>query len=203
MRVQLATGVEIEYDAAGDPKDPALLLIWGLAGQGMVLYTDEFRDRLVAHGYYVIRMDNRDIGLSSQMTRYGQPNCMPVKMCCSLTCGRIGLFPSCVMGRANSCCLRGGYTLSDMAFDVVGLLDALHIEQVNVVAQSMGGMMAQELLINFSERVRGLVMLMSSGGFPLPHHSIMANMNRGPPKNATYDQIMEYVVVVVAVVVLS
>ena len=52
----------------------------------------------------------------------------------------------------------GPYTVADMVDDAVGLLDALGVEQCNVVGFSMGGAQAQELAIRHSERVRRLVL---------------------------------------------
>ena len=192
MKVSLPTGVEIAYETRGNENDPPLILLWGLAGQGTVMYTDDFCDRFVAKGYYVIRLDNRDIGLSSQMTSFGPAKCMLAKMICHVTCSRFGVFPSCIAGRRDSCFLRGGYTIADMAFDVVGFLDALNIEQADFVGQSMGGMIMQEMLLGYPERIRSLTILMSSGHFPLPDKSIAHDMNRGPPPNADAAAILKY-----------
>ncbi|HKY13603.1 MAG TPA: alpha/beta hydrolase [Microthrixaceae bacterium] len=56
------------------------------------------------------------------------------------------------------------YTLSDMAGDTVGLLDALGLERVHLVGRSMGGMIAQTVAIQHPERVRTLVSIMSNTG---------------------------------------
>ena len=58
------------------------------------------------------------------------------------------------------------YTLSDMAGDVVGLLDALGLDSAHLVGASMGGMIAQTLAIEHPERVRSLTSIMSSTGDP-------------------------------------
>jgi 3-oxoadipate enol-lactonase len=52
----------------------------------------------------------------------------------------------------------GEYTAKDMADDAAGLLDALGIEQADVIGYSLGGAIAQELAIAHPSRVRGLVL---------------------------------------------
>ena len=58
--------VEIHYEAFGDEDDPALVLVNGLGSQ-CINYTVEWCERFVAEGYRTIRMDNRDVGLSSKL----------------------------------------------------------------------------------------------------------------------------------------
>lgn len=55
------------------------------------------------------------------------------------------------------------YSLSDMAFDAVSILDTLQIEKANIVGISMGGMIAQQLAIDHPQRVQSLTSIMSSG----------------------------------------
>ena len=52
----------------------------------------------------------------------------------------------------------GPYTIHEMADDTLGLLDALKIDKAHVVGVSMGGMIAQELVLRNPERVRALVL---------------------------------------------
>ena len=58
------------------------------------------------------------------------------------------------------------YTLSDMANDVVGLLDHLRIKQAHIFGVSLGGMIAQVLTIEHPTRVRSLISVMSMSGEP-------------------------------------
>ena len=50
----------------GDPDNPPVLLIMGLGAQ-LVLWHNEFCQKLVDLGYRVIRFDNRDVGLSTKL----------------------------------------------------------------------------------------------------------------------------------------
>jgi pimeloyl-ACP methyl ester carboxylesterase len=56
-------GINLHYEAFGNPSDPAILLIMGLATPCRHWFP-YFYEPLVRAGYYVIRFDNRDVGLS-------------------------------------------------------------------------------------------------------------------------------------------
>jgi pimeloyl-ACP methyl ester carboxylesterase len=68
-----ANGIEIVYEPFGDPDAPPMLLIMGLGCQ-MIDWHEEFCYQLAAQGYWVIRFDNRDIGLSTKFDQAGAPN---------------------------------------------------------------------------------------------------------------------------------
>jgi pimeloyl-ACP methyl ester carboxylesterase len=59
--------IEIEYETFGDPADPALLLINGLGSQ-MTRWPEAFCTLLADKGLFIIRFDNRDVGLSTWIT---------------------------------------------------------------------------------------------------------------------------------------
>lgn len=54
------------------------------------------------------------------------------------------------------------YNLDDMARDAYAILDTEKIDQVHLVGISLGGMVAQQMAINYPDRVAGLVSIMSS-----------------------------------------
>jgi len=139
-----ANGLEIAYETFGSPSDTPLLLVMGLGTQ-MLGWPDEFCAGLAERGYFVIRYDNRDVGLSTHLHDAPPPD------------------PQAAMAGDTS---SASYTLSDLAADGVGLLDALGFESVHLVGVSMGGMIAQTLVIEHPERVRSLVSIMSTTGDP-------------------------------------
>ena len=134
--------IDIAYETFGDPGDPALLLVMGLATQ-MIAWQEDFCLQLVDRGFFVIRFDNRDVGRSSRMDG------MPVPTMRQLI----------TRDRAAA-----GYTLSDLAADAVGLLDHLGIAKAHVAGASMGGMIAQTIAIEHPDRVLSLCSIMSNTG---------------------------------------
>jgi pimeloyl-ACP methyl ester carboxylesterase len=68
-----ANGIQIEYETFGEPGRRPLMLIMGLGAQ-MIHWDDEFCQRLADRGHFVIRFDNRDAGLSSQLDHLGEPD---------------------------------------------------------------------------------------------------------------------------------
>jgi pimeloyl-ACP methyl ester carboxylesterase len=141
-------GIEIEYDAFGDPSHPALLLVMGLSAQ-MIAWDERFCRALADRGRHVIRFDNRDCGLSTKFD--GVQVDMAAVMGAMLTGGAMPSVP---------------YTLSDMADDAFGLLDSLGIERAHIAGASMGGMIVQTMAIAHPERVLTLTSIMSSTGEP-------------------------------------
>ena len=62
-----SNGIELCYETFGDPADPALLLVMGFTAQ-MTVWDEGFCQRLADRGRFVIRFDNRDVGLSTSST---------------------------------------------------------------------------------------------------------------------------------------
>jgi pimeloyl-ACP methyl ester carboxylesterase len=133
--------LELVYETIGDPGNPALLLVMGL-GMQLIHWDLELCEGLAAHGFQVIRFDNRDAGLSTKIDA-------PV--------------PD-VMRAMAGLRIRAPYLLSDMADDSFGLLAHLGIERAHVVGVSMGGMIAQTMAIQRPERVLSLGSMLSTPG---------------------------------------
>jgi pimeloyl-ACP methyl ester carboxylesterase len=143
-----ANGIEIEYDSFGSQQDRPLLLVMGLGGQ-LLMWDEGFCEALAERGHYVVRFDNRDVGLSTRFDAAGVPNVMELMM--QAASGKTPAVP---------------YTLDDMADDAAGLLDALGLDSAHVCGASMGGMIAQTLAIRHGARLRSLTSIMSSTGDP-------------------------------------
>ena len=142
-RAAVTDGIELEYEVFGE--GPPLYLIMGLNTQ-MVAWPRELIDDLVGRGYQVVRMDNRDIGLSTK-TEGPPPDRKAVL--------RSVVRPSKV---------KADYLMADMAGDIAGLMDHLGHDKVHVVGASMGGMIAQQLTIDHPDRVASLCSIMSTTG---------------------------------------
>lgn len=139
-RVQ-TNGVELVYEQIGDLNDPPLLLVMGL-GMQLIHWDLEFCEAVAERGFRVIRVDNRDSGLSTTIDAPAPP----------------------IMRTMAGRKVKAPYTLSDMAADTFGLLDHLGIERTHVVGVSMGGMIGQTMAIERPERVLSLTSIMSTTG---------------------------------------
>ena len=140
------TGIEIFYEDHGDPAHETILLVMGLGAQ-LTLWPDELVEALTGEGFRVIRYDNRDIGLSQKMEGARAPS-LPIQ----LLRKKIG-FPA-----------KVPYTLTDMADDGIGLLDALGIDRAHVVGASMGGMIVQLMAVHHPDRLMSMTSIMSTTG---------------------------------------
>src|SRR5437764_12404988 len=113
-------GLAIAYETLGDPADPPLVRVAGL-GRQLIGCPDGFLRALVERGHFVVRFDNRDVGESTHLSDGPQPD-----------------LRACLAGDASS----APYSLSDMASDAAGLLDALGLESAHFAGVSLGRMIA-------------------------------------------------------------
>jgi pimeloyl-ACP methyl ester carboxylesterase len=167
MTIEIASkvgpaGIDIAYERLGDAHAPPVLLIMGLGAQ-LIGWPDGFCDELIKRGLQLIRFDNRDVGQSTHFIKAPPPN-----------------FVAALAGDHSS----ASYTISDMAADAVGLLDALGLDSAHVVGASMGGFIAQTIAIEHPERVRTLTSIMSTTGdssVGQPHAEVMRLFAAPPP----------------------
>ena len=157
------------------PDMPTALLIMGL-GMQLIAWPLAFVNALTRAGYRVVRLDNRDIGLSHK-TSAAIPSLvwMALKYRMHLP-------------------VRADYTLRDMVEDTNGVLDALKITRCHVIGVSMGGMIAQGLASHHPDRVASLTSIMSTtGARGLPNatpKAAMALLSR--PKSKRRDDIVNH-----------
>jgi pimeloyl-ACP methyl ester carboxylesterase len=170
--VAAANGLELHYDTFGRRSGPPLLLVMGLGAQ-MILWDEEFCEALAARGCFVVRYDNRDVGLSSKLDSVGVPN----------------------VQQAMQAVLTGQpvdapYTLADMADDALYVMEALRIDRAHVVGVSMGGMIGQTMAMRHPSRLATLTSIMSTTGNPeLPPatpEAMRVLLTRAPAERATY-----------------
>lgn len=176
--VDIGEGIELCVEVGGDPQNPPLLLIMGLGAQ-MIYWPEDFVEKLINAGYYVIRYDNRDIGLSSKVKsphkdkngKYLRPNFW--RMLSRVAVGKAS--PDEPIA----------YSLNDMAEDASRLIDTLGFDSVHVIGASMGGMIAQILAAEHPEQIRGLGLLYTSNNRALlpPPFPKQIRALLGRPKN--------------------
>jgi len=156
-----ANGMQIAFDAFGDPGDRPLLLVMGL-GAPMLAWRPEMCALLAGRGFYVIRFDNRDVGRSTHLRDAPPPDVMA-----ALTRGDVS---------------SASYSLDDMAEDGFGLLDALDLPAAHVLGISMGGMIAQTMAARRPGRVLSLTSVASTPSPALsnPKPAAAATLMRPP-----------------------
>jgi len=162
-----ANGIQIEYETFGSPSGRPLLLVMGLGGQ-MIHWDDDLCRDLAERGHYVIRFDNRDVGLSTKFDEAGVPNLVEA-------------FGKIMQGEKIS----APYTLDDMADDATGLLDALRIRRAHICGMSMGGMIAQTIVIRHPSRILSLISIYSNTGnpkLPQPKPEVIGALIAPPPQ---------------------
>jgi pimeloyl-ACP methyl ester carboxylesterase len=175
-RIQV-NGLQIEHDTFGDESRDPVLLIMGLGTQ-MIGWSSEFCESLAAHGHYVIRFDNRDVGLSAKFDGVRAP-------------GRLRY----VLHRIFGLPLGAPYSLEDMASDAACVLDALGITAAHVVGASMGGMIAQLMSVRYPQRVKTLTSIMSTSGaagLPRARDDIMQHVFVNRPDTGDIDAMLEH-----------
>lgn len=167
-------GIQLCYEIFGADDAEPMLLIMGLGAQ-MIHWDDDFCRELAGRGFRVIRFDNRDIGQSTKMT--GGKKLSPLEL---------------LKLRFLKIPVEAPYRLSDMAKDVIGLMDTLGIPSAHIVGASMGGMIAQEIAITYPQRVKTLTSIMSTTGNPkVPPPTREASAMLMAPPVTTHD---EYIV---------
>ena len=144
-----SNGIEIEYETFGDAERPA-----AAAGDGPRRPDDRVGRRVLRRawstaGFFVIRFDNRDVGLSTKID-VGDLDPMTEIM-------------KALLGRRRR---RRPTTWPTWPTTRSACSTHLGIDRAHVVGASMGGMIAQTIAIAHPERVLSLTSIMSTTGDP-------------------------------------
>ena len=167
-------GINIAWERHGDLKAPVICLVHGL-GMPLTAWPAPLIYGLVARGFGVITMDNRDIGQSQLMDEYRVPN----------------LFVS-GMRRQLGLPVNAPYRLDDMMADTAALLSSLGVNRAHVVGVSMGGMIAQLLAIHKPGLVASLTSIMSTSGnrnLPRPDPEVARHIFSRPASRSKEDRV--------------
>ena len=149
-------GVDIAYRVYGSENNKPILLVQGLGGQ-LINWPEHLIDFLIKNNFRPIVFDNRDTGLSSRFTddRFTEGN-------------RSKTINSTYLKYYLRLPINPPYTLDDMATDAIKILDKLNIDKAHVLGISMGGMIAQIIAANHSERINTFTLIASSISAPSP-----------------------------------
>lgn len=137
-------GWNLHYETVGPAGGAPVVLLSGSGEQiGSVEFPDEQCAQLAEAGMQVVRLDNRDNGLSVPAEDPGPPDW---KAIFATPAGASPPVP---------------YTQGDMADDVVAVLDDLDVERAVVVGASMGADLARWMAVRHPDRVHGLMVVCS------------------------------------------
>ena len=126
-----------------------MIFVTGLGSQ-MLFWSDSFLKLFIDAGFFVIRFDNRDTGLSSKIQIAGLPRLNKLKMMLKVQAG--------LSNKGE----QVPYTLTDMAEDVARLIKTMHLSEVNLIGASMGGMIAQIVAARYPKYIKNLTLLFST-----------------------------------------
>ena len=149
-------GVDIAYRVYGSENNKPILLVQGLGGQ-LINWPEHLIDFLIENNFRPIVFDNRDTGLSSRFTddRFTEGN-------------RSKTINSTYLKYYLRLPINPPYTLDDMATDAIKILDKLNIDKAHLLGISMGGMIAQIIAANHSDRINTFTLIASSISAPSP-----------------------------------
>ena len=71
------------------------------------------------------------------------------------------------------------YTVRTMADDTVALMDYLGVDKAHILGASLGGMVAQEMAINYPDRVKKLILACTAAGMGNASGSAVENVGHG------------------------
>ncbi len=177
--VDIDENVTLSVEVAGNPDNPPLLLVMGLGSQ-MIFWPDNLLFRLLDAGFFVIRFDNRDIGLSSKFQDGEHHSSYQTIF------GLLKMMLRMQVGLSNQS-EPVAYTLIDMAEDTIKLIRKLKLGKVNLMGASMGGMIAQIVSAQYPQEIDNLILFFTSTNRPFlpPPKPKQISVLFSHPKNPT------------------
>lgn len=136
----------ISYETRGKAENPSIILITGLGGQ-LIQWSESFINGLIDKNLFVVIFDNRDSGLSKHYDNFG-----------------IADFQKRIAAKMAGENIIPPYTLSDMADDILMLMQQLSLEKAHILGSSMGGMIAQSFALKYPDRISSLILIATSSG---------------------------------------
>jgi non-heme chloroperoxidase len=128
--ITLRTGITMKYAEAGNPQGTPVILLHGYTDSGR-----SFQFVLPA-----LEKENPQLRIIAPDLRGHGESSMPDSTRCSKN--------------PETC-----FEPADFAADIIALMDQLNISKANIVGHSMGSIIAQELALQYSERVNSLVLI--------------------------------------------
>ena len=149
-------GVSIYYRDYGPVDAEPILLVQGLGGQ-LINWPQHLIQFLIDNNFRPIVYDNRDTGLSSriQSDKFDDDK-------------RTNTIVKSYIRYYLRLPIESEYTIDDMADDAISVLDELNIENAHILGISMGGMIAQIIASNYSERTKTFTLIASTASTPSP-----------------------------------
>ncbi len=147
--VDIGDNIQLCVEAMGNPNHPPLLFVTGLGSQ-MTFWSEGFLRRFVQAGFFVLRFDNRDTGLSSKIRINGLPRLNTGKMMAKTILG--------LSNRQEPV----AYNLSDMAEDTARLIKRLKFDKISLVGASMGGLIIQIVAARYPNYIDTLNLLFTT-----------------------------------------
>jgi len=146
MSIAAVNGIEIAYETIGSGSRTVVLLPG--AGCQMLEWLDPFCEQIAERDCTVVRVDNRDIGLSTKFDD---------------VCPNPGeLVEKAFKGEQ----VEAPYNIYDMARDTAELIKVVSNGPAHIVGRSMGGMIGQRVAIRYPEVIASLCSVASSAGNP-------------------------------------
>ena len=149
-------GVSIYYRDYGPIDAEPILLVQGLGGQ-LINWPQHLIQFLIDNNFRPIVYDNRDTGLSSRIEsdKFDDDK-------------RTNTIVKSYIRYYLRLPIESEYTIDDMADDAISVLDELNIENAHILGISMGGMIAQIIASNYSERTKTFTLIASTASTPSP-----------------------------------